>query len=148
MREIKFRGKLIAAKNHWVYGAYIPAKISSWEEDTIFDGQTRWVVDPNTIGQYTGYKDVDGKEIYDGDVLEDVDICKYRRIVRFGEYANVSDKEKYNYGFYVDFLSERIQKMFRKELLFWVNHYGHWKCRVVGNIYDSLKPGEQDDEQL
>lgn len=138
MREIKFRGKLIAAKNHWVYGAYIPAKISSWEEDTIFDGQTRWVVDPNTIGQYTGYKDVDGKEIYEGDILKMFDEPDVGGIVvRFGECEGPMYGVQ-NYGFYVTFLIKELNLINRQDFLFWYRK----GVKVIGNIYDNPEEGK------
>lgn len=148
MREIKFRGRVKNTnKPQWVYGIVIPPQYSSWDDWTLFDGERRWIVDPETVGQYTGYKDVDGKEIYEGDILANFEPPVGRRIIRFGEYGTVSEKEKFHYGFYVEFLRKREQDIFRKDFIFWINHFGNWKCCVIGNIHDNpeLVKGEKNE---
>lgn len=119
MREIKFRAKDIAS-NKWLFGDLRHHK----DDVCIFDqgGTKGEQVKRETVGQFTGLRDINGKDIYEGDILD----------------VNYADEESY---LEVRFVRGVFAFLWDGDLddEFPCNAPTHEWAKVIGNIYDDPK---------
>ncbi len=138
MREIKFRGKSLYY-NKWVYGFYLEQDIynagsKNTKRDLIEKNQELIVesskyssatpVKRDTIGQYTDLKDKNGKEIYEGDILE----------YKTREYLT---DEIYCKNFVVKWNQKTASYILRNSETTLSLNYVYLTSEVIGNIYDN-----------
>ena len=138
MREILFRGKRTIAGN-WCEGFLVKTgdhfRISTRDDLISFGVYTE------TVGQYTGLTDKNGKRIFEGDIVKLTDEITGFETFAFVEFGNPNGQ--YNWGFQ---LVPMEKKPFAVEILLWVEmeETGAF-IEVVGNIHDNpeLLKGEK-----
>ena len=152
MREILFRGKRVD-NGEWVEGYYYKAKYYRTDKelcdyitipypDEENRGSDHFIVIPETVGQYTGLTDKNGKKIFEGDIIKQtVLIDKWERnIISTIEYG-VGYAYSEVYG-----VCQRFRDGSGVSMLSIGDESGMVFCEVIGNIHDNpeLLKGEND----
>jgi len=123
MREILFRGKRLD-NGKWVYG-----NLEKLNQDYFITSQQcvdDFLVDKDTVGQFTGLLDKNGKKIFEGDIVSFYEVLgqqgtmkPFKGVVKYGKCY-----------YYVEYINERNRKGR------W-NLSSCWHLVVVGNIHDN-----------
>ena len=148
MREIKFRGKNLNTKE-WVYGDLL-----QWNDgETAIGVHGQFIddgyhfnenydktpyVDETTVGQYTGLKDKNGKEIYEGDIISVNG--KYPKLIRY-----IDEWASYCLANLTDLDCDLKTRYWHQVSPCWWTDYKR-EIKVIGNVYDNpelLKGGEK-----
>lgn len=131
MREIKFRGRNY--DGIWMYGYLMPAPkpeihpnckhiISAIPHTIKSVDRGLYEVDENTVGQYTGLKDSNGNEIYEGDII-------------------MSEGHSVHYVMYLEDEATFIAMIVGSPLQEWCGIRQSWidkfKKKIIGNIHDN-----------
>lgn len=168
MREILFRGKIIELceyQGQWLEGFYAVENGKPFIAIPKENGLNGFYCDPETVGQYTGLKDVHNMRIFEGDVVKDItplykgltpgvreELLKERAkkrgiaVVKFG-YHDVKADDPYCIGRAYGVYFEGDMELTTPAQYY---GYGDWQesedyqFEVIGNIWDNPELLEGD----
>lgn len=133
-RDILFRGKQ-RTNGEWVFGHFYESRGNGKNVYRIYKWQTfkHYTVDPETVGQYTGLTDKNGKKIFEGDIIKQILALNGREkavisVIEYGisyAYSNVCG------------ICQRFRDGSGTSMLSVGNESGVVCCEVIGNIHDN-----------
>lgn len=134
MREIKFRGERLD-NGEWWYGSLVILNSRYF----IFNDEGRYEVDPATVGQYTGLKDRNNKDIWEGDIFKEDSSGIVRSVFRVpGGLACEDNPVAFGYDHRT--LAYPYSSIADMEDASWLSQC----CEIIGNIHDNPELLKQD----
>ena len=131
MREILFRGKCNKTckyNGQWIEGFYGEDDGKSIIAHSTDRGLIGYFCDPDSIGQYTGLTDKNGKKIFEGDIIKIVPDYDY------SDDYSISKVYSYNGVFCVDYHGDDFDST---ALGFLDDYLPDGDFEVIGNIHDN-----------
>lgn len=144
MREILFRGKRVD-NGAWITDSktYIEDADGIWlEQYNEETGHEVLKVQRETVGQYTGLTDKNGKKIFEGDILKIITAVKGDWIIdENGHYkepkredCGIVQEDKKTSGYKLKVYHNGKYKRIAK---YDIAHICYYDAKVIGNIYDN-----------
>lgn len=128
MREILFRGRRIWGNKKWVEGDLLHGYSGYVGITKRLIGIETWQVEPETVGQYTGLCDKNGKKIFEGDIVQyELHDIRNRAVIKYG----APKEDSFCYGWYFDDNNGNTAFLLCK------NFIKDYNCQVIGNIHDN-----------
>lgn len=129
IENIKFKAKRLD-NGEWVKGDLVHSTSYvgiSYPSDEFSDVPIVHRVDPSTVCQFTGLKDCNGREVWEGDILQDVDDDDIKYVVIFDVGAFLARKE----GLYTSIPLHECVGSLGNDIITY--------AKVVGNKFDKKK---------
>lgn len=136
MRTIKFRGYDAVGKKGWVYGDLVHNMKVTETGVTPRVMVGSYEVHEDSIGQFSGLLDKNGKEIYEGDIMTMMRTPKKKRKRILVRHIITCESPT---DWYFRSLDATVLNM----LMSGFDHRDSYRFEVVGNIYDN--PGLADE---
>lgn len=121
----------------WVEGALFEGKENSyiftnvkvtdrWENSEIGADVIGYLVDPETVCEYTGLTDKNGKNIFESDI-----VCIFGNVgvIEIGNY------EVYEYGYKINWINSAA-KCYSESILQWLDREEGRVFSIIGNVFD------------
>jgi uncharacterized phage protein (TIGR01671 family) len=147
MREILFRGKR-KDNGEWVEGFYVCLPLANYDEKvqlmTNAETGVSYEIIPETVGQFTGLTDKNGKKIFEGDIIHSfyANCPKNEHIEKVSFFDGTFSAEGARGGFY-----SRLSGQGSPKHIPWDKSVYMIECEVIGNIHDNpelLKGGAKE----
>lgn len=151
MREILFRGKaqtkycLLKQNNGWVYGTPVRVKINTYLTKRIeiveahgYDELDYWEllseddeIDPETLSQFVGFDDMDGKKIFEGDII------RFNAGYALGRWTGVVEYDDANAQFVVSGVGDKFRSDDSGAFKVALSDINKSTIEIIGNRWDN-----------
>lgn len=137
IKDIKFKAKRLDGKG-WVCGYFYEENgntyiIENRQKESKLNRNPTYQVDPSTVCQFTGLKDSEGKEIWEGDILRDVYFGHFKHFVIFANGTFLAQKE----GQYSFVIAEVKTRVWAKTLKDIIHKFAVYRCMRVRTYYNT-----------